>query len=267
MPDVLVRFWAGARRAAGHEHETVTAGTVGELRAVLAARAPLSKVCAVASFLVDGQQAADTAPLHEGANVDVLPPFAGGAPLVVGIAGSPNPSSLTNQLVQTCLDEITALGARTELISGESLAHLPLYSTDSDASAALPLLAAMRAADCVVIGTPGYHGGMSGLIKNALDHLEMLRDDDRPYLDGRAVGVIVTASGWQACGTTLVSVRSAIHALRGWPTPFGVTVNSTAQDVADERIGGALRVLAGQLVDFASWQDAARAAATQASAR
>jgi FMN reductase len=64
-----------------------------------------------------------------------------------------------------------------------------------------------------------------------------------------------------------VSVRSAIHALRGWPTPFGVTVNSTEQDVADERIGGALRVLAGQLVDFASWQDAARAAATQASAR
>jgi FMN reductase len=122
----------------------------------------------------------------------------------------------------------------------------------------------MRAADCVVIGTPGYHGGMSGLIKNALDHLEMLRDDDRPYLDGRAVGVIVTASGWQACGTTLVSVRSAIHALRGWPTPFGVTVNSTEQDVGDERIAGALRVLAGQLVDFASWQEAARAAAISA---
>jgi FMN reductase len=115
-----------------------------------------------------------------------------------------------------------------------------------------------------VIATPGYHGGMSGLVKNALDHLEELRDDPRPYLDGRAVGVIVTAAGWQAAGTALVSVRSAIHALRGWPTPFGVTVNSVEQPVGadgriDDRVDGALEILAGQLMEFASWRAAARA--------
>ena len=119
----------------------------------------------------------------------------------------------------------------------------------------------MRSADCVVIGTPGYHGGMSGLVKNALDHLELLRDDARPYLDGRAVGVIVTASGWQACGTALVAVRSAVHALRGWPTPFGVTMNSAEQDLDDVRVVGGLRILAGQLMAFASWRAAARDAA------
>jgi FMN reductase len=86
----------------------------------------------------------------------------------------------------------------------------------------------------------------------------------RPYLDGRAVGVIVSASGWQACGTTLVSVRSAIHALRGWPTPFGVTVNSAEQHPAadgtfDESITTALQILATQLTDFAGWRAAARA--------
>jgi FMN reductase len=262
MPDVAevtVRFWAGARRAAGHEQETLTAATVGELRALLAARPALTRLCAVASFLVDGQQAGEATPLHHGASVDVLPPFAGGAPLVVGIGGSTNPSSLSNRLVDACLAEVAAQGARTESIGGSTLAHLPIYSTDSDSALALPLIEAVRAADCIVIGTPGYHGGMSGLVKNALDHLELLRDDDRPYLDGRAVGVIVTASGWQACGTALVSVRSAIHALRGWPTPFGVTVNSVEQDAEDARVTGALRVLAGQLVQFASWQAAARA--------
>ena len=116
---------------------------------------------------------------------------------------------------------------------------------------------AVRRADSVVIATPGYHGGMSGLVKNALDHLEGLRDDPRPYLDGRAAGVIVSAAGWQAAGTALVSVRSAVHALRGWPTPFGVTVNSVEQLPGpdgrfDERVRGALAILARQLTDFAS---------------
>ncbi len=73
-----MRFWAGAQRAAGHAQETSSANTVGELRALLARRDELSKVCQVASFLVDGQQASDTAALAPGSVVDVLPPFAGG---------------------------------------------------------------------------------------------------------------------------------------------------------------------------------------------
>lgn len=75
---VSVRYWAGAKRAAGIETELLAAVTVGELRAVLAARPAMTQVSAVASFLVDGRRAADSTPLHEGAEVDVLPPFAGG---------------------------------------------------------------------------------------------------------------------------------------------------------------------------------------------
>ncbi len=75
---VNVRFWAGAQRAAGHAEETVRAGTLAQLRELLSARAELRRVCAVASFLVDGEQCSDDAPLTSGSVVDVLPPFAGG---------------------------------------------------------------------------------------------------------------------------------------------------------------------------------------------
>jgi sulfur-carrier protein len=78
VASVTVRYWAGARRAAGVEQEMMTAATVGELRAELEARPALAKIAAVASFLVDAQQAGDTTALHDGAEVDVLPPFAGG---------------------------------------------------------------------------------------------------------------------------------------------------------------------------------------------
>lgn len=75
---VTVRYWAGAKRAAGVDKESLTAGTIAELRELIAARPELTKVAAVASFLVDGQQAGDDTDLHDGAEVDVLPPFAGG---------------------------------------------------------------------------------------------------------------------------------------------------------------------------------------------
>jgi molybdopterin converting factor small subunit len=75
---VTVRFWAGARRAAGHAEETLAAADVAEVRELLAARPELAKVCLVASFLVDGQQAGENTKLHDGAVVDLLPPFAGG---------------------------------------------------------------------------------------------------------------------------------------------------------------------------------------------
>ena len=79
MPTVTVRYWAGAQRAAGVERESLTAGTVGELRRQLEVRPELARIAAVASFLVDGQQAGETTALSDGAEVDVLPPFAGGA--------------------------------------------------------------------------------------------------------------------------------------------------------------------------------------------
>jgi len=75
---VHVRYWAGARRAAGVESEELEAGTVAELRALLAARRELAAVAEVASFLVDEVPAGDTTRLPDGAQVDVLPPFAGG---------------------------------------------------------------------------------------------------------------------------------------------------------------------------------------------
>jgi acylphosphatase len=76
---VTVRYWAGAQRAAGVEREQMQAASVADLRAELESRPALAKVATVASFLVDGQQAADTTVLHDGAEVDVLPPFAGGS--------------------------------------------------------------------------------------------------------------------------------------------------------------------------------------------
>ncbi len=80
-PVVVVRYFAGARAAAGIAGEEVPARSLDELIAVLAERRGygLAKVLDSCSFLVDGLTCHDRlADLPEGATVDVLPPFAGG---------------------------------------------------------------------------------------------------------------------------------------------------------------------------------------------
>jgi FMN reductase len=118
----------------------------------------------------------------------------------------------------------------------------------------------VRRADGLIISSPGYHGAPSGLVKNALDYIEALRLDEPAYLEGRAVGCIVCAAGWQATTTTLVSLRSIVHALRGWPTPLGVCINS-AVDVSPGEptlfvasVCGQLEIVGQQVVDFARLQ-------------
>lgn len=148
--------------------------------------------------------------------------------LIVGIGGTTRSGSSSELAVRGALAAAERRGARTRHFGGDFLAALPHYAPERPERTAeqRSLVEAVRAADGIVIGSPGYHGGISGLVKNALDLLEDLRDDDRVYFDGRAVGLVVTAAGWQACGTTLTALRNVVHAMRGWPTPLGVTLNS-----------------------------------------
>lgn len=149
-------------------------------------------------------------------------------------------------------------GARTCLISGAAL-EMPMYQPDQEsrAPAALALVTELAAADGIVLGSPGYHGSISGLIKNALDYVEDLRDDRRPYLSGRAVGCVATAGGWQAAVNTLSTLRDVVHALRGWPTPLGAAINSSERVFDDSgrclnpRVGETLELIAAEVLEFA----------------
>lgn len=78
---ITVRYFAGARAAAGVPEDVVSCHTLDDLVGVLVSRRGerLGSVLGAASFLVDGVSWRDRArPLPERATVDVLPPFAGG---------------------------------------------------------------------------------------------------------------------------------------------------------------------------------------------
>jgi FMN reductase len=151
-----------------------------------------------------------------------------GKPLIVGLGGTVRAGSTTERALAVALKAAEAAGAETRLLGGQFLSRLPIF--DPRPSGPTPeqaeLAEAVRAADGIIVASPGYHGSISGVMKNALDTLELTRDDAAPYFQGKPVGTIITADGWQAAGTTLMALRAIIHALRGWPTPFGAALNA-----------------------------------------
>lgn len=196
-----------------------------------------------------------------GAAAWTWPKVAASKPLVVGIGGTPRPGSSTERALAIALQESAAQGAATIHLGGEFLAALPHYAPGQPLTDVQQgLVGLVRRADAVLLATPSYHGGPSGLLKNALDTLEELRGDGRPYLDGRAVGCIVTAYGWQAGGSVLGALRSVIHALRGWPTPYGAVVNTLETPLdggpLPDKVEHALRQVGQQAVTFAKAFDA-----------
>jgi FMN reductase len=189
---------------------------------------------------------------------------------VLCIGGSTRPNSSSEKAIRVAAAAAEAAGASTELIVSRDLI-LPVYDTETPerTDAALRFLAAVRAADALLIASPGYHGAMSGMIKNALDYLEDTNRDDRVYLDGVPVGCIAVAYGWQATVSTLHSIRTVVHALRGWPSPLGGTINASGPvfdadgSCSDDGARFQLETIAGQVVEFAMLRRAALATAVR----
>jgi FMN reductase len=181
------------------------------------------------------------------------------SPLIVGIGGTTGGRSSTETALRIALTAAEALGARTLLFGGEAIAALPHYNAKSSTRTAgeAALVAAVRDASGLILASPGYHGNVSGVVKNALDLLEDTARDARPYLTDLPVGLIATAYGWQATGSTIAALRAIVHAFRGWPTPFAAAINCRLSrfdadgDPSDPEVAQQLALIGRQVADFA----------------
>ena len=178
-------------------------------------------------------------------------------PVFVGLGGSLRASSRTRSALAAALNLAAAAGATTHLLDPATL-QLPIYHPDwalDDYPAAsqagiAELLHWSRRAQLMLWASPTYHGTISGVFKNALDFLEFASNDERPYLQGKAVGLIVVSDPG-----TFVAMAQAAHELRAWLAPTQVAL--AGSDFSPERTlnspRGERRVqrLVAELLDFA----------------
>lgn len=185
-------------------------------------------------------------------------------PVIVGIGGTTRANSSTEKALRFALGVCEKDGAETILFGGPTLDHLPHYAPENPdrSMEALDLVEACRNADGFIVATPGYHGTISGMVKNALDYTEDLREDPEPYFTNRPVGCIATGAGWQGTVSAMEALRSVVHALRGWPTPLGAAINTSQPvfspdgDPTDERVQFQLTTVAQEVMQFVRWRQA-----------
>lgn len=175
---------------------------------------------------------------------------------IVGLAGSTNPQSASLVALDLALAGARDQGAEVIKFDVSQL-NLPLYEYGARPPTVEPYIKAVRECDGMIWCSPLYHGTIPGSFKNALDWLELLSKDERPYLKNRVVGLVATAGGTQAL-QAINTMEFVVRALRGWTLPFTVPV-AAADHAFDEHgnardtgLGRRLRMLGAELVEGAA---------------
>jgi len=151
---------------------------------------------------------------------------------VLGIGGSLRAGSTAALALQIALKAAQEAGVHTRLLD---LATFPLplfdgtYSLDGympeERQAIETLLDATRQARGFIFASPTYHNTISGSLKNALDFMELLKDDLPPRLEGKVVGIVSVQGGTSGTGNnTLTTMLLAARAMRAWVAPTMVSV-------------------------------------------
>lgn len=139
---------------------------------------------------------------------------------VIGICGSLRTSSYTRMALEETLAGAAELGAETQLID---LRDYNLIFCNSVVSSELPedvqlLKQQVSDAQGIILGTPEYHGGYSGVLKNALDLMGF------DHFEGKMMGLVGVSSGAQGASDAINSLRTVGRALHAWVVPEQVSI-------------------------------------------
>jgi len=115
---------------------------------------------------------------------------------IVGLAGSLRQGSYNAALLRAAAREMPE-GAVLRI---ESIAGIPLYNGDEEASHGVPepvarLKEAIAQADGLLLATPEYNNSLPGVAKNAIDWLSRPPSDVARVFGGKPVAVIGASTG------------------------------------------------------------------------
>ncbi len=171
---------------------------------------------------------------------------------IVAIGGSLRPDSTSYKLLERALQRVSALGAEAELLDLRQM-NLPFchggqeYPDHPDVDR---LRQTVASADGLILATPEYHGGVSGVLKNALDLMSF------EQLSGKVVGLLSVLGG-QSNSNSLNELRLIMRWVHAWVIPEQVAVGQAWQafgedgKLLDQKLSERLDQFAQSLVESA----------------
>src|SRR5206468_1829358 len=133
---------------------------------------------------------------------------------VLAVAGSLHRTSVTRAVVLQVAEGLKAEGCLVDVLDFES-EPLPLYNPDtaSETPGFDAWQSRVERADAYVLGTPDYHGSISGALKNFLDHFW------REFA-GKLFATIVAS---HEKGLTVTDqLRTVARQCYAWSLPYGI---------------------------------------------
>lgn len=136
--------------------------------------------------------------------------------LIVGICGSLRQVSYTRMALKIALQGAQEAGAQIQLIDLRN--YSLVFCAGKEAESDYPLdVFRLRdevgKAQGIILGTPEYHGGASGVLKNALD-LMGFRE-----FEGKMIGLVGVSGGSKGAINALNGLRTVGRTLHAWVVP------------------------------------------------
>lgn len=144
---------------------------------------------------------------------------------VLAVVGSLNRVSVTRAVIQHVAAELKTSGCEVDVLDFEK-EPLALYNPDiaHDLPGYPELTGRVVKADVILLGTPDYHGSISGATKNFLDHFWK-------EFAGKLFATIVAS---HEKGLTVTDqLRTIARQCYAWTLPYGVSL-AEGQDVAKD---------------------------------
>jgi len=172
---------------------------------------------------------------------------------IAGISGSLRSGSYTRRAVECALQAAAESGAETRLID---LHDYNLVFRGGQDESGLPsdvarLRSEVKQADGIILGTPEYHGSLSGVLKNALD---LMGFDE---FEGKMIGLVGVSGGRMGAFDALNTLRNIGRTLHAWVIPEQASVPEAwkvfTEDgkIADTQMEERLKEVGRQVARFA----------------
>ena len=171
---------------------------------------------------------------------------------VLGVGSSMRRNSYGTKALRFVLDMTKRYDAETYLLNLRDT-KLPFFDPDGSTEEYNLLSDQIRKiteyviwADVFVLVSPDYHGSMSGVMKNFLDHFW-------EEFAGKTFGYVCTSH--EKGLTAMDQMRTAIRQCYGWSLPYGVSINgeldfNTKGEIINDLLVKRLDMLAHDLITY-----------------
>lgn len=146
---------------------------------------------------------------------------------VLAVVGSLQRASVTRVVLHELADHLQKAGCAVGIADLETEA-LPIYNPDNSRKGEvyLRLKPRVEEADVFILGTPDYHGSISGALKNFLDHFWH-------EFTGKLIGTVVASHEKGLTATD--QLRTIARQCYAWTLPYGVSLAEKV-DVKDGHV-------------------------------